>query len=409
MRYIVLTALLATRIAAAQSTLTVSPAGHFRRVADAIAAATPGSRIVVTEGVYHEPTIVVNKRLTIEGRGDAVLDGDHERQIMTIAADDVTVRGLHFRNVGSSFTEDRAAIKVVEATGCSIERNRIDDAFFAIYLAKSNRCRIAGNVIRGRGATETSSGNGIHLWTSREVVIENNYIAGHRDGIYFEFVHDTEVRRNVSERNLRYGLHFMYSDDCHYLKNTFRRNGSGVAVMYTKRVEMIGNQFEDNWGAAAYGLLLKEIEQPRLIDNRFVRNSIGLFTDGTTRLEARGNTFVDNGWAVKLMSSTQDGEFTANSFVGNTFDVATNSRESRNRFNGNYWDEYEGYDLDRDGVGDVPHHPVRLFSMIVSANEPSLILLRSLFVTMLDAAERVIPALTPEALVDSAPAMHRLP
>jgi nitrous oxidase accessory protein len=199
----------------------------------------------------------------------------------------------------------------------------------------------------------------------------------------------------------------MYSDDCRYRDNVFRRNGAGVAVMYTKQVEMTGNRFEDNWGSAAYGLLLKEISDPVIVGNRFARNTVGLVADGAMRLDARNNAFLDNGWAVRLMGSTVDGRFTRNEFIGNTFDVATNSREPGSTFDGNYWDAYRGYDLDRDGRGDVPHHPVRLFSYLVSQNEPSLILLRSLFVEVLDAAERVLPALTPETLVDAHPAMRR--
>jgi nitrous oxidase accessory protein len=199
----------------------------------------------------------------------------------------------------------------------------------------------------------------------------------------------------------------MYSDDCRYVGNIFRRNEAGVAVMYTRNVAMIGNRFEDAWGGAAYGLLLKEIYDPVLEGNTFARNSVGVYADGAVRLVATGNAFLDNGWAVKLMANSSEARFARNDFIGNTFDVSTNSRGSDSRFDGNFWDEYTGYDLNRDGVGDVPHHPVRLFSLIVENIEPSLILLRSIFVRLLDAAERVLPALTPETLVDGAPAMHR--
>ena len=95
-------------------------------------------------------------------------------------------------------------------------------------------------------------------------------------------------------------------------------------------------------------------------------------------------------------------------FLGNSFDVATNSRETTTSFAGNYWDDYEGYDLDRDGTGDVPHHPVKLFSLLIAQNEPMLITLRSPFVTLLDLAERALPSITPETLVDASPSMRRL-
>ncbi|HYC49889.1 MAG TPA: nitrous oxide reductase family maturation protein NosD, partial [Gemmatimonadaceae bacterium] len=284
----------------------------------------------------------------------------------------------------------------------------ISGAFFGIYLARTTGCVITGNVLTGRAASsEGDAGNGIHLWTTRDVDVSDNSITGHRDGIYLEFTNQVRARRNVSERNLRYGLHFMFSDDCAYEGNTFRANQAGVAVMYTKRVAMIRNSFEGNWGAAAYGLLLKEIYDSEITGNTFARNSTALLADGATRLQARGNRFIDNGWAVKLISSTEDAQFTGNVFSGNSFDLATNGRRSNNVLHGNYWDAYEGYDLNRDGIGDVPHRPVRLFSLLVERSEPTMIMLRSPLIALLDRAERLIPSLTPETLMDSAPLMRR--
>ncbi len=381
--------------------------GPVRSLAQALTLVSSGGTIRVQPGTYREPTIRITKPVTIEGVDYPTLVGGGPHSILVIAADDVTVRGLRFDSVSASMMEDPSAIRVVDASGCRIEDNRVDDAYFGIYLARATNCRIIGNTVRGNRAPESVNGNGIHLWSSRGVTIGNNRVTGHRDGIYFEFVHDTRITGNRSEANIRYGLHFMYSDDCLYEGNQFIGNGSGVAVMYTKRVTMIGNRFEDNWGPAAYGLLLKEIGASRLERNVFTHNTTGLLADGADRLVAEGNTFRDNGWAVKLEASTSEAFFAKNEFLGNSFDVATNSREHSTRIEGNYWDDYRGYDLNRDGVGDVPFHPVRLFSMVVERHEPAMILMRSLFTGMLDAAERVLPALTPETLVDARPLMRR--
>ena len=371
-----------------------------------VAHAERGARVVVQPGVYREPTIVLDRPIELVGLPGAVLDGEGEREILVIAADSVTVRGFEFRNVGTSYIEDRAAIRVDGARACVIEDNRFDNAFFAIYLARSSDCRVAGNVIRGRARSEASSGNGIHLWNSRRVRIEGNRIEGHRDGIYLEFVEDSEILDNTSTGNLRYGLHFMFSDRCRYEGNAFRRNGAGVAVMYTRQVEMRRNRFEDNQGSASFGLLLKEISDSRVQRNVFRSNTVGLYAEGANRTVVQDNDFVSNGWAVRILANSLDSEFRRNNFTGNTFDVATNSRSSYSTFEHNHWDAYRGYDLDRDGTGDVPHYPVRLFSLLVERNEPALALLRSPFVSLLDAAERVLPVLTPEALVDRAPAIR---
>jgi nitrous oxidase accessory protein len=395
-----------SRPAHAQRALTVSARGPFRSVTEAVAAAHTGDTVVVHAGTYREPLIAVTKSITIVGDDEPVLDGGGRHGLLLVTADDVTVSGLVLRNVGTSFVDDRAAIKVDHARGCVIERNRIENTFFGIYLANVTDCRVMYNTVRGTATRETEAGNGIHLWTSRRITIIGNQLEGLRDGIYFEFVHDSKITGNISQRNLRYGLHFMYSDGCEYVANTFRHNGSGVAVMYTKGVSMTANHFEDNRGAATYGLLLKEISDATLERNVFARNTTGLLADGANRIVAVRNQFIDNGWALRLDASTVDGEFTRNNFTGNSFDVATNSRSPSTRFAGNYWDDYRGYDLDHDGVGDVPHRPVRLFSVIVAQRPASLILMHSVFTTLLDGAERVMPSLTPETLTDPTPAMR---
>lgn len=386
----------------------VSRAGPVRSIAEAVGVVKTGGTIIVKKGEYREHGIRVTRPMRISGDGFPLVNGEGRGEILIVVADDVTVSGLRLSGVGVSHTEDRAAIRVAGATRCDISGNRIEDALYGIYLAKVTSCRIAGNTLSARGKTEASSGNGIHLWSARDITIADNNVRGFRDGIYFEFVQDTEVVRNVSEGNIRYGLHFMYSDDCVYTANVFRRNGSGVAVMYTNRVHMTGNRFEDNWGSAAYGLLLKEIADSRLVRNVFVNNTVGLIADGANRVHAAENTFSRNGWAIKVEGSTVDGRFLANNFVANTFDVSTNSRRPSSSFEGNFWDEYRGYDLDGNGVGDVPHSPVRLFAVILERNPQAIVLLRSFFVALLDAAERVIPSLTPELLVDPKPAMRRI-
>ncbi len=386
----------------------VGAGGDVATIAAAIHLATPGDRIVVRPGTYREHGLAVDTSIEIIGLDWPVVDADGN-QAFTVTANDVSIRGLVIRNVAVSFIEDRAAIKVDGARGCLIEGNRIEDTFFGVYLARSYECRVRENEILGSGRRETQSGNGIHLWYSRDVTVEENRVSGHRDGIYFEFVEGGTIRGNVSMHNVRYGLHFMFSDRCRYVENRFEGNGAGVAVMYTEDVEMSGNVFQDNWGGSSYGLLMKDITDSRITGNVFRGNSTGLYAEGMNRTLIESNDFESNGWAVRIMANSLDNTFSANNFVGNTFDVATNSRNNFSLFVGNYWDAYSGYDLDRDGFGDVPFRPVRLFSTIVQENEPALVLLRSFFVSLLDFSERIIPILTPDTLVDAKPVMRRIP
>ena len=388
-------------------TLVVSPAGPLRSVAEAVREAPAGSTVLIRAGTYDVGPLVLDRRITLAGEGQPVLRGRGDHTIIRITADSVVVRGLVLERVASSFVEDRAALKVDNARGCVVEDLEIRDAFFGIYLAKANGCALRRNRVLGGQREEREAGNAIHLWDTRDIEISDNTVTGHRDGLYFEFVRGARVTGNTSTGNRRYGLHFMFSDSCTYRRNVFRANGAGIAVMYTRRIEIENNRFESNTGPTAYGLLLKEITDSRIADNTFRDNTVGLLTEGGGRLDVRGNAFEQNGWAIRLLANSMGNRFGGNAFAGNSFDVGTNSRSNYSTFEGNWWDRYRGYDLDRDGRGDTGFRPVRLFGMIVTRHETATVLLRSTFVDLLDQAERVLPVFTPETLVDAAPLMVR--
>lgn len=386
----------------------VSVNGPVNSIIKAIELADDFDTIIIKPGLYAEGNIIVNKMVKIIGEEFPVIDGEGKFEVFTITADSVSISGLTIMNSGISYLKENAAIRLEEVSGCSITNNKLLKNFFAIYLAKSANSYIRNNYIEGERKRETNSGNGIHLWYCKNITIENNTIQGHRDGIYFEFVRQGIVNNNLSKDNLRYGLHFMFSDSCTYEENTFDDNGTGVAVMYTKQVLMKNNKFLYNRGSASYGILLKEISDSRIVLNEFIENSTGIYMEGCSRIMIGENNFIKNGWALKLMANSMDNTFVENNFITNSFDVATNSRSNFNTFERNYWSAYSGYDLNKDGFGDVPFRPVKMFSMMVQEQPVSLILLHSLFISILDVAESIIPAITPEALSDPKPRMRKI-
>ena len=387
------------------ATIIVAPGGPIRTVTDALAIARPFDRIVVRAGTYREPALVIRVPVELIGEGGPVLVGG-AHHTLEIRADRVVIRGITFAGVDPSMTEDRAVILVNGARDCRIEDNVIREAFFGIYLKAVTRCTVLRNRLTIAARSSGARGNGIHLWRSREITVQGNRIEGHRDGIYLEFVSAALLRDNTVTQNQRYGLHFMRSDSCSYEHNTFARNGAGAAVMYSRWVTVADNDFERNWGSAAYGLLLKEISDGVIRDNRFLENTVALYLDDSNRNLVTGNQFDNNGWAIKLLASASDNRFERNAFRANAFDVATNSKSTNSTFRENWWDRYRGYDLNRDGRGDVPFRPVRLFGLVVAQNNPTLLLLRSPLIDLLDTAERLLPMLTPETLVDSLPMMR---
>ena len=390
-------------------TIKVGPQQAISSITQALTMASNGDTVEVNGGTYKEGNIIISKSIALIGKSRPVLDGQFRFEILSVKANGVLVSGFQMQHCGQGTLDDPGAIKVYDASQVRIENNDLVDNFFGIYLQYSHHSVIKNNRISAKQTIENQSGNGIHCWKSDNLQITGNHISGHRDGIYFEFVTESVIWRNISENNLRYGLHFMFSGSDAYFSNLFRRNGAGVAVMFTNKVTMMNNTFTENWGDAAYGLLLKEISDCTMIGNRFLKNTTGIMLDGSNRVYMEKNLLKGNGWGMRLQANCVDDTIVRNNFIGNTFDVSTNGSLTLNKFDHNYWDKYEGYDLNKDQIGDVPYHPLSLYSVVAERNPPAMLLYRSFIISLLDKSEKMMPSLTPANFVDPHPLLKPLP
>lgn len=359
------------------------------------------------KGLFKVSLLKVNKPLFIIGKDAEFVSKDGD-EILVIASDSVLVKNIVFKDVEASFLKDRAAIRLLEVQQVQVDNNQFINTFFGVYVQNSSNCIISNNTLQGKAGDEVHAGNAIHIWKAERIEVINNVAEGHRDGIYFEFVNQSFISGNVSKNNMRYGLHFMFSNYDIYENNQFENNGSGVAVMFSKHIRMLNNTFKENWGGASYGILLKEISDGVMKHNRFELNTVGVYAEGANRIQIDSNVFVRNGKALDIKGNCMDNKILNNNFLGNTFEVLTNSKGNLNFFEGNYWGQYSGYDLNKDGVGDVPHRPVNLFALITDKIPAASMLLHSPLVHGLDMAERIFPQLIPEQLIDKKPQMKPL-
>ena len=379
---------------------------EFTSITEAVENAREFDTILVKNGTYYEYNIGITKPITIIGEENAVLDGQNKGEIITIQANDVMIDGLTIVNVGTSYTTDFAAVRVVKSENFLIQNLKLKLLFFGIYLEKAKNGKILNNTIMGDAQEEFSSGNGIQLWHCNNVEVRGNKVHKVRDGIYLEFSDEININNNISSDNLRYGLHFMFSNNDTYTNNLFENNGAGVAVMFSRFIKMNANTFRKNWGPASFGLLLKEINDSEIINNSFEENTVGINIEGSNRMNYKDNDFKNNGWAVKVRGACYSNVFIQNNFLNNSFDISYNSKLNDNKFNRNYWSSYTGYDLNKDGIGDVPYRPVKLFSYIVNRTPETIILLRSLFIDIIDFSEKVSPVFTPDNLLDENPLLN---
>ena len=382
---------------------------QFKTIKQAVAASKSGDSILVESGVYKEGNLSITHPLSLIGIGRPVLDGQMKYEIVSLRANKILLQGFKIINSGEDEVKNLGAVRLYDSQFSTIKNNIFENNYFGITIQRGYQCLIQNNKITtNRGKSQELIGDGIHVWSSAEIWIKNNYISGHKDGIYLEKANNTFVFRNISEKNKRYGLHFMFAHNNVYTGNIFKNNDAGVAVMYSRNVGMYKNKFLDNWGDGIYGLLLKDLTFSKIKNNIFNNNTAAIFMDGTSKVDLYNNQFSNNGWGIKLNANCMENRLMKNNFINNTFDVSTSGTMAMNDFKKNFWDKYEGYDMDKDKVGDVPFHPLSLYSVLVENNPSIMLLFKTFFVDLLDKTEKIIPSLTPENFVDEQPLMKKV-
>jgi nitrous oxidase accessory protein len=381
---------------------------QYRNIKDAIYGAKARDIILIESGIYQEGQITIEKPLTIRGTKGTIIDGNYEKHVFDVKSNFVTIQKLTIINSGLSDLYEYAGIHAENVNGCIFEDNVFKNNAYAVYLAQVNDCIIQANTSVGNAENEVSGGNGIHLWSSSKVRILNNKLSRHRDGIYLEFSKDLEILDNQSYDNIRYGMHFMFSNENQFLGNSFENNSAGVAVMYSKRLYVKNNQFRDNWGESSNGLLIKDISDSIFINNEFKNNTVAIFADGSNNNIFFDNHFFNNGWGIKILGNSDYNRLKRNNFIENIFDVSTNSKSTTNIFLDNFWEKYKGYDLNRDGHGDVPHKPIHFFGYWVAVYPFLMILYESPVVLFLQGIEAAFPIITPVDYEDKFPSMKEI-
>lgn len=415
-----------------------------------------GSTVVVPAGSYRTH-LVIDRPMDLVADGDVHLDGGGIGSVVTITADDVSLRGFDVRNTGGQ-VEMAAAIKIIEADNVSIEDNSISDFFHGIAVLGATNIRVADNTLTGTGvgkggegstgggddhlssgrdeehaavvvdsdprsiAADASGngpqgqGHGIYLWNTTAATVAGNTIKDVRDGVYMSFVENGLVDSNDVETS-RYAVHSMFGGPVTVFGNSARENLAGLVFMYTEGVLAARNIIEDQRSAATgVGVMLKDAADVRIAENVIAGNRIGLKAEGTHRTATKEasilrNRFDSNDTAVALFPSADLG-FGANTFERNMTDVRADDRGVARQNDwtfegtGNRWSAYAGYDLDADGVGDVPHTASGALQLIL-ADVPALQLYRgSPALHALDSAQELWEADRAVVMRDSAPRIH---
>lgn len=329
---------------------------------DAINAAEPGDTLRLNDGLY-EGNIIVDKPLTIIGKGEnAVIRGDRKSSVIKVTAKNVKLINLNIEGSGTSQMNLDAGISCAKGNNILVEKNRFKDVLFGIELSECNQAVIRDNNITSKeGFDVPRRGDAVRAWYSHENLIERNYVYNSRDIVAW-FSSNNVIRKNYGQNN-RYAVHTMYSAGNLIEDNEFSGGAVGMYFMFSTNSLVRRNVIINSNGAFGVGIALKDTSGFTVSENTFLYNSRGIYSDrsplnpGTVNL-IENNQILYNVIGLQMHATQEKSVFKGNDFIGN-METAINdtpgSKIELNEWSGNYFDEYEGLDLNRDGIGDTPY------------------------------------------------------
>jgi nitrous oxidase accessory protein len=380
--------------------LEAAAGGGLQAAFDALPA---DAALCLAPGIHAGP-LRISRRAVVWGPPDAVIRSDGHGTTVRLEADGAALLGVTIDGSGTRYDLLDAAVHV-QGSGARIEGVRVRNATHGILVERSSRILVRGCVVEGDpGQTLGLRGDGIRLWETRDSEVVDNHVRASRDVVIW-YSPGNRLARNVVEGS-RYGTHLMYSHDTRIEENTYLRNVTGIFLMYSRGIEVRGNTVAGAGGAAGIGLGLKESGNVDVRGNRFVHDTTGAYVDASplylddhNRFE--GNEFRLSQVGVMFHAGAERNRFAGNRFADNAAHVRVEGRgDARGaEWRGNAFDDYAGYDLDGDGVGDLPYE-LRSLSGSLTGTAPAIAFFAGTpALALVEAVGRVVPLFTPTALL----------
>ena len=387
----------------AQDVMVAPGAGSLQLAVDQ---AGSGDRLLLQAGMY-TGAIVIDRSLELLGTAASIIDGQGVGRVITVAAPDVIVRGVTVQNSGTSLaTEDSGIFVTSDGDRALIERNQLERNLIGVYLKGPENALVRGNTIVGSSDPHVNDrGNGIHLWNTPGSVVEDNDIRYGRDGIFVATSRNNIFRGNRM-RDLRFAIHYMYTNDSEVSGNHSSGNHVGYALMYSDRLKVTANVSD---GDRDRGLFLNSVNYSDINENRIrggAEKCVFIYNANINHLH--GNTFTNCQIGIHFTAGSERNQVYENAFVDNRTQVkyvGTRYIEWSVDGRGNYWSDNPAFDLDDDGIADQHYRPNDLVDQIIWRHPMAKLLLNSPAVQVLRWAQSEFPSLHPGGVSDSAPLM----
>ncbi len=361
----------------------------------------PGDSIILQPGVYTGPYHITVPHVVIDGQGKVTISGMGNESVLYLEADHIKIKNIRLIHTGDSPDKIDAGVKVIKSDYCVVENCRIQDCLFGIDLFQSNHCLVAHNEISSIESKPMAlKGDAIRLWYSTFNTVQNNYWHNVRDMVVW-YSSENHFLYNKGIGN-RYSIHFMYSHNNRIHKNQFYGNSVGIFLMYSELTIMTENTIEGSIGSTGMCLGLKETSSNQILNNRFIYSAYGIHFDVSPFVAEKVNTIQGNEIAfcnvgMLFHSDLEGNEITGNYLHNNLTQVYTRGKTANlNKFDHNYWDDYQGFDRDNDNIGDMPYKLYSYSEHLWSFNKNVKFFYGAPILAVLDFLERLAPFSKPK-------------
>ena len=388
-----------------------APAALAETLQERIDAAPDGAEITLIPGEVYMGPVVVRHPVVIDGQGSAVIDGGGKGTVLTLETDGATVKNVTLRNSGRLHNEVNAGLRIKGAFNV-VRDTRIENSLFGIDLTQANNNVLRRNYISSKHVPLEIRGDSVRIWYSNDNLFEQNHVENARDFVVW-YSSGNIIRDNRIQHG-RYGIHFMYAHENLVENNEISDCVVGIFLMYANDITVRGNQILRSWGAAGMGVGFKETSGAVVEDNKILGNAVGIYLDPSPWDPDSPNAFhrnqiAYNGIGVQFHTEWTGNDFRDNNFISNFTQISVRGRGTalKEGWNGNYWEDYAGFDRDGDGIGDAPYEIYNYADVLWMDLPPAAFFRGGLALAALDFVERLAPFTEPQLLVREARPMAR--
>ncbi|MCF8474622.1 MAG: nitrous oxide reductase family maturation protein NosD [Emcibacter sp.] len=373
---------------------------------NALDQAENGDSLYLAKGVY-EGSIILTKPVNIIGVEGAIIKGQGAGNVVTVKSPNVSLSGLTITGSGLLLeTQDSGIFLSKEATGAIVQNNKILDNLIGVYIWGAHNASVRHNIIRGRQDMRVNErGNGVQIWNAPGATVDGNDIQYGRDGIFVNTSKENIFRNNIIHE-VRFAVHYMYTNKSQVIHNISRNNEIGYAIMFSTHVDVVDNQSIQDRDR---GILFNYANHIKILGNHVTGGAKKcIFIYNSNNNIIRDNLMSDCDIGVQFTAGSENNQIYNNAFVDNKVQVkyvGTRWLEWSHEGLGNYWSDNSAFDMDANGIGDNMYRPNDLTDQILWRYPTAKLLINSPAVQLLKWAQSAFPALHPGGVVDSAPLM----